>query len=104
LTAEARRGTAVLGSSDRWVLVGGADLEMADPRLNEDVLTRLAAASGGRYLREADLTGLSALLKASNADLPPPDQQDLWNSFWMLAVVIGLLSTEWVLRRRWGMR
>jgi len=104
LTAEARRGTAVLGSSDRWVLVGGADLEMADPRLNEDVLTRLAAASGGRYLREADLTGLSALLKASNADLPPPDQQDLWNTFWMLGVIIGLLSTEWVLRRRWGMR
>jgi hypothetical protein len=104
LTAEARRGSAVLGSSDRWVLVGGTDLEMADPRLNEDVLTRLAAASGGRYLREADLTGLPALLKESAVDLPPPDQQDLWNTFWMLGVVIGLLSTEWVLRRRWGMR
>jgi hypothetical protein len=104
LTAEARRGTTVLGSSDRWVLVGGADLEMADPRLNEDVLKRLAAASGGRYLREADLTGLPELLKASTVDLPPPDQQDLWNTFWMFWVVIGLLSTEWVLRRRWGMR
>ena len=30
------------GMSDRWLLVGGADLEMADPRLNEQVLQRIA--------------------------------------------------------------
>jgi uncharacterized membrane protein len=117
VTATARRGTAgppptgapatgtpVLGTSDRWTLVGGADLEMADPQLNEDVLKRLAAASGGRYLREADLASLPALLKEPHVDAPPPDQRDLWNNSWMLGVIIGLLSTEWVLRRRWGMR
>ena len=102
--SEARRGTAVVGTSSRWVLVGGADLEMADPRLNEDVLRRLAAASGGRYLTEAELPSLPAVLRASDTELPPPVQQDLWNNIWTLALVIGLLSTEWVLRRRWGMR
>lgn len=102
--SEARRGPVVLGTSDRWLLVGGADLEMADPRVNEDVLRRVAAASGGRYLTEAELPGLPALLRASDTELPPPAQQDLWNNIWLFGLVIGLLSTEWVLRRRWGMR
>ena len=39
------------GPRTRHVLVGGADLEMADLALNEPVLQRLAAATGGRYLR-----------------------------------------------------
>lgn len=107
VTSEARRGTAgtpVLGTSTRWVLVGGADLEMADPRVNGDVLRRLAAASGGRYLAEGDLPSLPALLRAFDTDLPPPAQQDLWNNIWLFALVVGLLSIEWVLRRKWGMR
>ena len=96
--------TVLLGTSDRWTLVGGADLEMADPRVNEDVLRRLAVASGGRYLREADLSSLPAVLRETSAEAPQPEQQDLWNNSWMLALIIGLLSAEWVLRRRWGMR
>ena len=34
----------VLGASKRAVLIGGTDREMADPRLNEDVLRRVARA------------------------------------------------------------
>lgn len=107
VTGEARRGGAgapVLGTSDRWTLVGGADLEMADPRANEDVLRRLATASGGRYLREADLAIVPALLTKLNVEAPSADEQDLWNNSWMFGFIIALLSTEWVLRRKWGMR
>ena len=44
VAAEARRGRDVLGTSDQWLLAGAADLEMADPRLNEDVLRRVSRA------------------------------------------------------------
>ena len=52
--AEARRGAATLGAADRWMYVGGADREFADPRLNEGFLRRVARNSGGRYVRAAD--------------------------------------------------
>jgi uncharacterized membrane protein len=101
---EARRGTAVLGSSNRWTLVGGADPEMADPRLNQELLSRLAAASGGRYLADADISQLPSLLMSAQQETVPPERQDLWNNVWTFALIVLLLSAEWILRRRWGMR
>jgi hypothetical protein len=45
------------------------------------------------------------------ADLPPGRQvrveslpdRSLWNSSWLAALLIGLLTVEWLLRRRAGM-
>ena len=104
VSGEARRGNAVLGSSTRWSLVGGADPEMADPRLNQELLDRLATASGGRYIAEGDIDALPLLLVAAQGDTVPPERQDLWNNVWTFALVVLLLATEWILRRRWGMR
>jgi uncharacterized membrane protein len=103
VVAEARRGRETLGTSEQWVLAGAADLEMADPRLNEDVLRRVSRASGGRYLEAADVARLPALL-ASQADPAPPRLQELWHNIWIFLAVIMLLGAEWFLRRRWGLR
>jgi hypothetical protein len=103
VAAEARRGRDVLGTSDQWVLAGAADLEMADPRLNEDVLRRVSRASGGRYLEASDIPRLASLL-ASSSDPAPPRLQELWHNAWMFMAVVALLAAEWFLRRRWGMR
>jgi hypothetical protein len=84
--------------------VGGADPEMADPRLNQELLTRLATASGGRYVAEADIGALPSMLAAAQGDAIPPERQDLWNNVWAFALLVLLLSSEWILRRRWGMR
>ncbi|MBI4266146.1 MAG: hypothetical protein HY657_17360 [Acidobacteria bacterium] len=102
--AEARRGALALGSAERWILVGGVDLEMADPRLNEEVLRRIAAASGGTYLTEDDASQLSSLLAAAQVDPPPPQWRELWHTSWVFSIVIVLLAAEWVLRRHWGLR
>jgi hypothetical protein len=104
VSGEARRGDAVLGSSSRWCLVGGADLEMADPRLNQDLLARLGTSSGGRYVTEGDISALPTWLASALGESVPPERQDLWNNVWTFAVIVLLLSTEWLLRRRWGMR
>ena len=103
LVAEAREGTRPLGASEQWVLAGAADLEMADPRLNEDVLRRVSRASGGRYLEAGDLSRLPSLL-ASSSDPAPPRLQELWHNIWIFMAVVVLLGAEWFLRRRWGMR
>jgi hypothetical protein len=47
---EAQQGPTALGEADAPWLVGGIEAELADPRLDELALRRLADASGGAYL------------------------------------------------------
>jgi hypothetical protein len=102
--AEAKRGATVLGIADRWMYVGGADREFADPRLNEGFLRRVARTSGGRYVRAADASKVPAWLQASVPQNAAPERRDLWHEPWAFGLVIVLLSVEWILRRRWGLR
>jgi len=102
--AEARRGAVTLGSADRWMYVGGADREFADPRLNEGFLRRVARNSGGRYVRATEASKVASWLQATVPQNAAPERRDLWHEPWAFALVIVLLSTEWILRRRWGLR
>jgi uncharacterized membrane protein len=104
VTASAQRGATVAGGAERWMLVGGADFEMADPRLNEQVLRRIATASGGSYLPAQEAAQLSALLASSQPEPSAPQLQELWHNVWIFAGVMMLLASEWTLRRRWGLR
>ena len=101
---EARRGTATLGSASAALLVGGADLELTDPRLNTQLLQRIALASGGRVVGPGDgrtiLDGLRAGLPAARLAVT----HDLWHNGWSFAAIVTLLGAEWLLRRRWGLR
>ena len=104
IRATAVRGAVELGAAVRWVLVGGTDLEMADPRLNDEVLRRIATASGGSYVPAAEADQLPAILAAAQAETAAPRVQELWHNAWVFVAFILLVSTEWMLRRRWGLR
>ncbi len=104
MSVEARRGSTVLGSASAAMLVGGADLEMTDPRLNDQVLQRIALASGGQVVRPGDG---AAILERLRTGLPAARlavTHDLWHNGWSFAAVMMLLGVEWLLRRRWGLR
>ncbi len=102
--ADARRGATPLGSADRWMLVGGADREFADPRLNEPLLRRIARTSGGRYVRADEAASIVPWLQSATPRSAAPERRDLWHQPWALALIIMLLSVEWILRRTWGLR
>ncbi len=103
IDATATRGGTRIGSASRPVLVGGVDLEMTQPRLNEAVLRRLAAESSGRYLAADEVQQLPSLLRASRAEAGTPEMRDLWHNGWSLLAIVGLLAAEWVGRRRVGL-
>jgi uncharacterized membrane protein len=104
VSAEVRQGATVLGTAGAAVLVGGADIEMADPRLNQAFFERLATASGGRVLSEDQLTGLPGILKAAAPGAELAVRRDLWHTGWSFAAILTLLGAEWILRRTWGLR
>jgi hypothetical protein len=99
-----RRGGSALGSSEAWFFVGGASREFSEPRLNRAFLERVAARTGGRYVEPADADRLASWLQAAEPREPELGRRDLWHQPWAIALVIALLSAEWGLRRRWGLR
>ena len=88
-----------------WLLVGGVNTEFVDPRLNEEVLRRVATASGGRMIGPGELDELPELLRARLfTGGVPGAPRDLWHGVWSFVIVLMILATEWILRRTWGMR
>jgi hypothetical protein len=77
---------------------------MSDPRLNEPVLQRLAATSGGQVVRADTLDVLPEQLAAAVPAAQLSIRRDLWHNAWWFVAIIGLLAGEWILRRRWGFR
>ncbi|HSC29420.1 MAG TPA: hypothetical protein VLD67_19235 [Vicinamibacterales bacterium] len=102
--AEVRRGTTLLGSASTHFLVGGADPEMSDPRLNERVLQRIASASGGRVITADQGAALTRELEALVPMAALSVRRDLWHTAWCFGALLALLGAEWILRRVWGLR
>jgi uncharacterized membrane protein len=103
IAADIKRGTRALGTVTRSILVGGADLEMTEPRLNEAVLRRISETTGGKYLSAADAGQVPSLIRAADTQAPPMEMRDVWDNGWTLAMIVALLAGEWILRRRAGL-
>jgi uncharacterized membrane protein len=103
IAADVRRGAEVLGTASRPILVGGVDVELAEPRLNEPVLRRIAETSKGQYVPASEAGKVAALIAQSGVGSPPTEMRDLWHNGFSLAAIIGLLAAEWIIRRRLGL-
>lgn len=104
VVAEARRGAEAPRVGSTAFLVGGADLEMTDPRVNLSVLQRVALSSGGKLVTPGDAESLAGDLREAVPAAVLTVRRDLWHNAWSFAVIIALLAGEWLLRRRWGLR
>ncbi len=100
----ARRGGTEIGSASSALLVGGADLEMAQPRLNAPLLERIAAQTGGHVIERGQIGRTVAALQSAAPGAVMSARRDIWHSAWSLLFIIGLLTAEWLLRRKWGLR
>ena len=97
-------GTGVAMTAEEWILVGGSDVELADPVRNDQVLRRITDASGGRLIDAGMIDELPALLEAGASVVASPRTRELWHGLWRFLLVIVVLGAEWSLRRAWGLR
>ena len=76
---------------------------METPQLNENLLKQLASQTGGAYFTIAD----AELVPENIADVQNPifvdAERELWAHPLILITVVGLLGTEWFLRKRIGL-
>jgi hypothetical protein len=77
--------------------------ELTMLNLNEDLLRQMSAASGGQYLREENIDKLAALLAPISQGKVIESDTVLWQSWWWFGVVVGMLTIEWIIRKRVGM-
>jgi uncharacterized membrane protein len=69
---------------------------------NRELLSRLAAQTGGRYWRPQDLADLPDEIAFSEAGVTRRETRELWNMPVVFLVIILLRFSEWLLRRKWG--
>lgn len=104
IMVEARLGERTLESEKLAVEVGRANLEFEKLDLDEKMLSRIAADTGGRYLHISAADQLIDQLDRTQRKKRVYLEKPLfWPPlFWVLFV--GLVTTEWILRRRFQLR
>jgi uncharacterized membrane protein len=77
--------------------------EFADLPPDRAWMEKVAAETGGRLLSLDDLPNLPTILRDIRSPIEETVTQPLWHTPWLFALVVGLLTAEWWLRRKGGM-
>jgi uncharacterized membrane protein len=84
-------------------LVAELNREFYDASLNEELLKRIAAETGGKYYTLDEAGALVDDLTYRQTDNSRPVTKDLWDMPVNFLLLVGLLSGEWFLRKRHGL-
>ena len=105
--AGAERAGVALGDDNGSFAVGALTIEFRETRANAALLRQIAQRSGGAFLTPDRLDALPAALAAGGGFTPTfvesTRETELWTLPFFIAVVVILLTAEWVLRKRSGM-
>ena len=82
---------------DRWTL------EALRPQPDSAAMAAIAAASGGKFGRASDAAAWARGLDTRQLVRNRTASARLWESPWLFALVVGMLSAEWAWRRRRGL-
>jgi uncharacterized membrane protein len=108
ILVKAKDGNQELGTAQARFLVPNQDLELDRPAAEPSLMAQLAEttrAAGGAALAPEELPDLLRRL----AEKPPELKQEViakvtyWDSWPFFLAVVGLLGSEWYLRKRWGL-
>lgn len=108
LTPRSLGETPTMGTP-RDIVISRTERELAQIRQDRRNLRQVAARAAGTYLDAGEPQGRQRLLADLSAlDLEPrhvtrQDRHEPMSGWVWLALVVGLLASEWLLRRRYGL-
>lgn len=77
--------------------------EMAGTDVQIERLQRIAEMSGGKCLNMLQMTDLPNLLDRTPHKMTYTTQVALWDNTWMLILLVALMGTEWIVRRKYDL-
>jgi len=98
----AGRGTDELGRDVLTFERTDAVAENFHTEQNRELLEKLSSQTGGRYWNTDELNRLPNEISYSEAGISVRDTKELWNMPIVFLLLLGLISGEWLLRRKWG--
>ena len=98
-----RTGNQTLGEDQIDIYVHPQLAELESPQLNEDLLKRLATETGGAYFTMANAESVPENIAEIQNSVFVDAERELWTHPLILIIVVGLLGTEWFLRKRIGL-
>ena len=103
IRATGRSGNLILGEDQIDIYAHPQLAELESPQLNEDLLKQLAGQTGGTYFTITDAETLPESIANVQNPIFVDAERDLWAHPLVLITVVGLLGTEWFLRKRIGL-
>jgi uncharacterized membrane protein len=103
VTAEAGvKGGAELGNDSVAFRREDGVAENFHTEQNRELLQKLSDETGGRYWGADELEKLPQEISYSEAGISVRDTKELWDMPVVFLVLLGLMSADWLLRRKWG--
>ena len=103
IRAVGKTGNIPLGEDEIDIYVHPQLIELEAPQLNETLLKELTEKTGGTYLTIEDAHQLPEKIDLVQNPIFVDTERDLWAHPFILILVVGLLGTEWFIRKRIGL-
>ena len=103
IRATGRSGNLKLGEDQIDIYAHPQLAELENPQLNEDLLKQLAGQTDGAYFTMADAESLPENIANVQNPIFVDAERELWAHPLIFITVLGLLGTEWFLRKRVGL-
>ena len=98
----ANRGTTELGKDVIAFRREDGVAENFHTEQNRELLEKLSDETGGRYWGQDELGRLAKEISYSEAGISVRDTKELWDMPVVFLLLLGLISADWLLRRKWG--
>jgi uncharacterized membrane protein len=98
----ADRGTTELGKDVIAFRREDGVAENFHTEQNRELLEKLSDETGGRYWGQNELGRLPKEISYSEAGISVRDTKELWDMPAVFLLLLGLISADWLLRRKWG--
>ncbi len=93
-----------LNKSETIFMVEPAENEVRGPTANAEFLKAIARESGGKYITTNESPQALRIDVSKKKTITGYKTKKLWDNPLVFIVLIGMLSSEWLLRRRWGLK
>ena len=101
----AKKKDQVLGTAQGRFLVYQQDLELDNASADTALLESLAAMTGGQSQAPEQLPSCSSgwRRQSTRLDVQQETKKTFWDTWPFFLLFVGLLTTEWYFRKRWGL-